>query len=195
MCRFMLPNFKFNIERWKWNDEYRVYVSTAGRCKDEHKRLLPIRINSSGYCLVKTVCGYRLIHRLVMKTWCPIPDAENLTVDHLDHNKRNNELKNLEWVTLDENHRRAKQDFLIDNVTPEKSHQNRLEYEATIHKISNGEEVWDNAMKAAEAIIKRQNPKGGKPGNGAITKAARRIVAAVEYNKKYLGYNWNFEEE
>ena len=194
MCRFMFPNFKFNIERWRWNDEYRVYVSTAGRCKDEHKRLLPIKINTSGYCLVKTACGYRLVHRLVMRTWNPIPDAENLTVDHLDHNKRNNDLRNLEWVTLDENHRRAKEDLITGKASID-AHQSQLEQLAATRKISNGVETWDNAMIAAEVIIKRQNPKAGQPGKGAITKAARRIVAAVQYKKKYLGYNWNFEEE
>ena len=194
MCRFMFPNFKFNIERWRWNDEYRVYVSTAGRCKDEHKRLLPIKINTSGYCLVKTACGYRLVHRLVMRTWSPIPDAENLTVDHLDHNKRNNDLRNLEWVTLDENHRRAKEDLITGKASID-AHQSQLEQLAATRKISNGVETWDNAMIAAEVIIKRQNPKAGQPGKGAITKAARRIVAAVQYKKKYLGYNWNFEEE
>lgn len=33
---------------------------------------------------------------------------EQLTVDHLDHNKRNNSVDNLEWVTRAENMRRAR---------------------------------------------------------------------------------------
>ena len=45
-----------------------------------------------------------------MLTWKPIPDAENLTVDHLNHNKRDNSLINLEWVTFVENQARAKRD-------------------------------------------------------------------------------------
>jgi hypothetical protein len=40
-------------------------------------------------------------------------DAENLTVDHLDHNKRNNSLDNLEWVSEEENLRRAKADLIV----------------------------------------------------------------------------------
>lgn len=34
---------------------------------------------------------------------------ETLTVDHIDGNHRNNKLENLEWVTKEENERRAKE--------------------------------------------------------------------------------------
>jgi hypothetical protein len=47
-----------------------------------------------------------------MLTWKPTPEAEKLTVDHLDHNKRNNALSNLEWVTKEENERRADADYV-----------------------------------------------------------------------------------
>jgi hypothetical protein len=46
-----------------------------------------------------------------MLTWKPIDNADEMTVDHLDHNKRNNMLRNLEWVTREENLKRAKEDF------------------------------------------------------------------------------------
>lgn len=194
MCRFMFPNFNFNIERWKWNDEYRVYVSTAGRCKDEHKRLLPVKINSSGYCMVKTVCGHRLVHRLVMKTWRPIPDDENLTVDHLDHNKRNNDVRNLEWVTEAENKRRAKQDLINEKKKENKSPQNKLDNLAATKKVTNGSDTYNTALEAAEVIIKKQNPRQGQPSKKAIEKAGRRIIAAIQFGKRYLGYNWLFAE-
>jgi hypothetical protein len=42
----------------------------------------------------------------------PTEDMDNLTVDHLDHNKRNNCIDNLEWVTESENKRRAVNDHL-----------------------------------------------------------------------------------
>lgn len=53
---------------------------------------------------------YMLLHRLVMLTWKPTPEAEMLTVDHLNHNKRDNSLDNLEWVTVEENQVRATRD-------------------------------------------------------------------------------------
>lgn len=47
-----------------------------------------------------------------MLTWKPTPEAEKLTVVHLDHSKRNNVVSNLEWVTETENKSRAHRDFL-----------------------------------------------------------------------------------
>lgn len=114
---YMLPNISLRIERWKFNKDYGVYVSTLGNFKDRYKRRLPIKICASGYCRVKTEIPaqqWTLAHRLVMLTWKPIPDAENLTVDHLNHNKRDNSLKNLEWVTREENQKRAAEDYLGD---------------------------------------------------------------------------------
>ena len=104
MCKFIFPSISFKIEKWKWNEEYRVYVSTLGHFKDEHKKNMPVKINNrSGYCMINTPYGMKTAHRLVMLTFRPIPNAESLTIDHLNHNKRCNELRNLEWVTLDEN--------------------------------------------------------------------------------------------
>jgi len=36
--RFIMPRFFINCERWKWNADLRLYVSTQGHFKDEHKR-------------------------------------------------------------------------------------------------------------------------------------------------------------
>ena len=120
---FILPTISLRIERWKFNKDYGVYVSTLGHFKDRHKRLLPIKINDRGYCLVKTEAPkqpWKLAHRIVMLTWKPIPDAENLTVDHLDHNKRDNSLANLEWVTRKENLQRAAADYMPTMATSKK---------------------------------------------------------------------------
>ena len=109
----LLPTISLKIERWKFNKDYGIYVSTLGNFKDRYKRPLPIKIEQNGYCKIKTEAPntpWKLAHRIVMLTWKPIPDAENLTVDHLNHNKRDNSLANLEWVTFVENQARAKRD-------------------------------------------------------------------------------------
>lgn len=109
-------NIHLSIERWKWNADFGIYVSNKGRFKNSDKKLIPIQIKEGGYCSV--YCGgsvhrQMLAHRVVMLTWRPTANAENLTVDHLDHNKRNNSLENLEWVTEEENLRRAKADLIV----------------------------------------------------------------------------------
>lgn len=110
-------NIHFSIERWKWNADFGIYVSNKGRFRSRDKKDLPIKVGNGGYCYVYccgTVNKYRLAHRVVMLTWRPTDDAENLTVDHLDHNKRNNSVDNLEWVTSEENSRRAKADLVSE---------------------------------------------------------------------------------
>ena len=109
----IFPKLVLRLERWKFNKDYGVYVSTLGHFKDRHKRNLPYKINQEGYCAVKTECGTVYAHRLVMFTWRPIPNAEKLTVDHKNHNKRDNSIENLEWVSKIENLRRASEDYII----------------------------------------------------------------------------------
>lgn len=106
--RFILPRFFINCERWKWNNDLRVYVSTFGHVKDEHKKNMAPKINDGGYFIVRVKDKWISVHRLVLLTWRPLPnDGEPMTVDHLDSNRRNNHLDNLEWVNQDENLRRA----------------------------------------------------------------------------------------
>ena len=134
----ILPTISLRIERWKFNKDYGVYVSTLGNFKDRHKRRLPIKVGTGGYCAVKTEAAkpWKLAHRLVMLTWKPIPDAERLTVDHLNHNKRDNSLANLEWVTESENQRRAREDC----VPVEKTSKHQWKF-----KVNNCDVLFDNA--------------------------------------------------
>jgi hypothetical protein len=44
-----------------------------------------------------------LMHRLMMSIFNPVENMENLTINHIDGNKLNNELSNLEWCTIREN--------------------------------------------------------------------------------------------
>lgn len=114
----MLFNLIINFEKYKWNKDYGVYVSNLGHFKDRYKRLIPVKVNLNGYLSVKTEKGYKSAHRLVMYTWKPIPNAENTTVDHLNHNKRDNCLKNLEWVDNTENQKRAGEDIVNISENP-----------------------------------------------------------------------------
>ena len=48
--------------------------------------------------------GHRFsVHRLILSTFQPCENMQDLTVDHIDGNCQNNELKNLRWATMEEN--------------------------------------------------------------------------------------------
>lgn len=106
----MLPSFTLNIERWRWNEEFQLWVSNQGHFKDKNGKVVPIKIESKGYCRV----NFWLAHRVVVITWIPCDNPKDMTVDHLNHNKRDNSVKNLEWVTKEENARRAIEDLCND---------------------------------------------------------------------------------
>lgn len=111
----MLPTLKLNIERWKYNPTFELYVSNMGHIRNKSKADIAPKIMQDGYVVVYVYGSlncYMLLHRVVMLTWKPTPEAEKLTVDHIDHNKRNNALSNLEWVTKEENLRRAHDDYV-----------------------------------------------------------------------------------
>lgn len=113
---FILPSITINIERWKWNKKYRVFVSNRGRVKNIDGKLLKVKTTSTGYLAVRVAAKKAMfVHRLVMETWHPISNPEEMTVDHLDHNKRNNDIRNLEWVAEKENRKRAADDSLVEN--------------------------------------------------------------------------------
>ena len=154
MFKFICPRFIFKVEKWKWNKEFRLYVSTMGHIKDEHKQPVPIKLNQKGYVVVRTRNGYQMVHRLVMKTWMPTEDMDNLTVDHLDHNKRNNSIDNLEWVTESENKRRAREDHLPSAIKKAKKEEQKQKQVDAIHAAAEGRRM----TKAERRQLSRMYP-------------------------------------
>jgi len=79
-----------------------IYNERVGRC---HK----LRANKDGYMCTKVfnADGIRKTiptHRLIAMAWIPNPD--NLSdVDHIDHDRTNNNLENLRWVSKSTNQR------------------------------------------------------------------------------------------
>ena len=210
--KIILPRFLFKIERWKWNSDYRVYVSNLGHIKNEHKQDLPVYIDNNGYCRVHTVCcSYKTVHRLVMLTWRPIPNAEELTVDHLNHNKRDNSLENLEWVTKEENLRRAAEDLIKEDKKKNNTKESpqdiiKKEKQRAITKAIENFDIYNTPIKdntncvlglpqkysscmaAAEVMLKDDKYKDIH--NLSQETIAKRIRGAIVMNRKYYGIKW-----
>ena len=97
------------MEHWKQIVNYDNYeVSDLGNVRNKTtKKVLRKAIQNSGYTIVslrgngKTyTCA---VHRLVMEAFKPIEQPSDYTVSHIDSDKTNNALDNLEWVKHSEN--------------------------------------------------------------------------------------------
>lgn len=79
----------------------------------------PFSIKESCVKTFVSRCGYEiapfkldigmklLVHRVVLETFCPVENMEDLDVNHIDGDKLNNNLNNLEWCTKHENMQHA----------------------------------------------------------------------------------------
>ena len=80
----------------------KIYNERVGRC---HK----LNADKDGYMCTKAfnaegIRKYISAHRLIAMAWLPNPD--NLSqVDHIDHDRTNNNLENLRWVSKSTNQR------------------------------------------------------------------------------------------
>lgn len=94
------------METFKKIDEFNNYsISNLGNVRnDKTGRILKVYIKPSGYMQVqlgrRTIPQY--VHRLVAKAFILNPE-DKPQVNHINGNKQDNRVENLEWVTAREN--------------------------------------------------------------------------------------------
>lgn len=97
------------ITNCKYDLKFDYYITDDGRVWSEKtKKFLSAQYDRDGYVKVQMRStdnkSHRYsIHRLVMENFKPFKGMENFQVNHIDGNKENNSLENLEWCTASEN--------------------------------------------------------------------------------------------
>lgn len=124
-------------------------VPTTNRHKKEHIMKPSVK---KGYLVIRLQYlgknKYSLIHRLVAEHFL-IKQYENHEVNHIDGNKKNNYVNNLEWVSRSDNHIHAHQLGLKKSNLGEKSNLTKLKTEEVliIRELCNKGEYYNTIAK------------------------------------------------
>ena len=183
-------------EQWKpiqeFNGEYEV--SNLGRVRSMKRyygmvgRIMPQTIQRKGYYAVtfwmnnKAYC--RKVHRLVIEAFTPNPD--NLPcINHIDGNKLNNHVSNLEWCTYQANMQHAVRTGLTH------PHRWTDDERKQISERNKGQRVSDEQRAKLSAALKgRSRPgvsarqKGKAPSRKAIEASIATRKAKAEERKR-----------
>lgn len=147
-------------------------VSNQGRVRNAKGYVFAPHVMDNGYCTANLIIEKKqkvsLIHRLVAAAFIPNPE-EKPHVNHIDGDRTNNRVENLEWVTPKENMAKA---------TRPRGQRRRGVIQVTLDGKSLIKR-WETAAGAARAL--------GLRGNH-ITRCCRGEIHTVK------GTNWVYED-
>lgn len=121
------------------NYGYKYEISTYGNIKNKFTGYIySVRKLNTGYYGTTLKISSRCkrvvfrVHRAVAETFIPNPDNKP-EVNHIDGNKQNNTIDNLEWVTKSENMQHAVKNNLIDFAKI--SGENNVNHKLTVNDV------------------------------------------------------------
>lgn len=184
---FRLPSL--NHEEWRNIRESKEYeISSFGNIR-KNKRILKVSEKTTYKIIrLKLDDNYKTyyIHRLVAETFIPNVDKKEF-VNHIDGNKHNSNVNNLEWCTRTENERHAWKNGMKEKIrkTSIKNVESARKYIHTNKPVNQFDmnmtfiRRWDSESQAMREI---------GIDSSAISKCCRKRF------KKAGGYIWQFAE-
>lgn len=107
-------------EIWKETEIQGYFISNLGRLKGRSGKIMKLHINKNGYYAISLKpngknekAKTRRIHQFVAEAFIPNPNNYPY-INHIDGNKLNNRVNNLEWCTPKQNLQHAISNNLID---------------------------------------------------------------------------------
>lgn len=156
------------------------YIDAYGTGRKRHFEAADATIyqNKSGYFIVRFSgrgSGSIPLHQLVARCWLDKPDGA-WQVDHLNTNKGDNSVENLEWVTPKENMKRAMESGLYDNLK-------------SLHRIY---KVWKNNAKVIP--VEKRSQFKSDADNGMTHKELAKKYNILPMQANNLRYIMNNSE-
>ena len=168
-------------EIWKWVDGYKkLYrISNKGQVYSysSNKYKIPV-ITMNGYEYAHlwkdNKRKAKSIHRLVAKTFLPQIKGKNY-INHIDGNKRNNDISNLEWCTFSENMKHG--------------------YDIGLYKARKGKD--NSQSKPVVCFNGYELVKTFESVNDAIRHTGNKTISTVCKGKKdkAAGHRWMYKDQ
>ena len=159
------------MEKWKPIENYEGYeVSSYGRVRSS--RILSQYTGSWGYCVVNLKGDVKLVHRLVAEAFLPNPD-EKRQVNHINGDKLDNLLENLEWATPSQNIQHAVDNGLNDYIKGKRKKVAQYDMEGNLV----------NVYESINTAVKTLGAEGQHSNLGKACQGKR---------KHFKGYRWEF---
>lgn len=91
-------------EIWKTCSVCEEYeISNHGKVRNKNTQIINKGTVKKGYIEVSIKNKKYLVHRLVLMTFNPVENMENLTIDHINGIRQDNHIDNLRWCSSEEN--------------------------------------------------------------------------------------------
>jgi len=140
-------------------------TTVDGRTRSIKGRILKLQVYTNGYKVVsinqakKTIYSHpACVHRIVATTFIPNPENKR-TVNHIDGNKLNNHVSNLEWCTSSENNYHAFRTGLKKGYVSQKAINLLIKRTSKPVRVTNGNSntiMKFNSANAFARFIKRK---------------------------------------
>ena len=135
-------NLKEIFEHYKACEDGRIYDL-------DKNSFVKMHVDRKGYLRFYCKIGQTdfQVHRFILYFFNPVENMENLQVNHIDGDKRNNNINNLEWCTPSENLKHAFRMGLKTQTGDNNSFSKLTENDAyiIIDRLLNGDKVSDIA--------------------------------------------------
>lgn len=94
---------KYSLDRFvRVHSEPGYLIDKRGNLYNIKRKMFIKQTMKNGYLRYGKASGERLVHRMIAKQFIPNPNNFK-TVNHIDGNKLNNDISNLEWLTNEDN--------------------------------------------------------------------------------------------